>query len=79
MSNLDAQLVAAHAAGDPLTMVGLYGQAADEAAPAAQAFFLTQAMVFALEAGDRRAEALRARLVAMGCEAAPAPPAPPLR
>ena len=63
--SLDAALRAAHAAGDRAALIGLYEQAAEDAGPAA-AFFLTQAWVFALEAGDGRAEALETRLRGMG-------------
>ena len=68
---LDADLLAAHAAGDRDRLVSLYAQAADVAGSAdAAGFYLTHAFVFALEAGDARAEGLRARLAATGREAA---------
>jgi hypothetical protein len=38
------------------------------ATPRARAFYLTHAYVFALEAGDPRAAALKARLVAEGAD-----------
>jgi hypothetical protein len=63
---LDAALLAAHAAGDGRTLVGLYAKAAETVPAPADAFFLTQAWVFALEAGDARATVLQARLQAMG-------------
>lgn len=68
-AQLDARLLAAHAAGDRAALVTLYSEAAD-AAPQAEAgyFYLTQAYVFALEAGHDAAPALRARLVAAGRE-----------
>lgn len=69
MSALEAALLAAHEAGDQAALVTLYARAADSAgSDAAAAFFLTHAYVYALEAGDARAGALRARLVAMGRE-----------
>lgn len=66
MSALEAALLAAHEAGDQAALVTLYARAADSAGSDAAAFFLTHAYVYALEAGDARAGALRARLVAMG-------------
>jgi hypothetical protein len=69
MSTLDAQLLAAHAAGDKAALVALYRQAADAAASQDEtAFFLTNAYIYALEIGHDQAAALRARLVAMGRE-----------
>ncbi|MEM9975183.1 MAG: hypothetical protein AAF771_13470 [Pseudomonadota bacterium] len=67
---LEARILAAHAAGDGAALVTLYRDAADGAErPRVAAFFLTQAYVFALECGHPETGALRARLVAMGCEA----------
>jgi hypothetical protein len=67
---LDAALIAAHAAGDGRGLVALYAGAADAACrtgdAGAEAFFLTQAYVFALEVGAPEAAALHARLVARG-------------
>ncbi|MEX3015637.1 hypothetical protein [Gymnodinialimonas hymeniacidonis] len=65
--DLDAALLAAHEAGDRARLVTLYAEAADANAQA-EAFYLTHAYVFALEAGDARAPALRARLVALGAD-----------
>lgn len=66
---LDAALLAAHAAGDRRALVELYTKAADTAASAeAAGFYLTHAYVFALEAGLPEAAALRARLKAEGRE-----------
>jgi hypothetical protein len=71
-SALDAALIAAHAAGDLSALVRLYAQAADGAEHGmAEAFFLTQAYVFALEAGSADAGPLLARLIDLGCESAP--------
>ena len=69
MSDLDARLLAAHAAGDRRALVALYTEAAGATAdPAAAAFYLTHAYVWALDTGDDAAPALRARLVAEGRE-----------
>ncbi len=66
---LEARILAAHADGDGAALVTLYSEAAEAAGTSgAAAFFLTQAYVFALEAGLPEARPLRARLVAMGCE-----------
>ena len=69
----DAALLAAHAAGDHATLVTLYAAEADRLEAAgeidAACFYLTQAFVFALEAGVPQARALNARLVAHGREA----------
>ncbi|MEM8823198.1 MAG: hypothetical protein AAGF30_06275 [Pseudomonadota bacterium] len=62
----DDLLVAAHDAGDRMTLVTLYLRAADDLDGDARAFFLTQAWIFALEAGDPRADSLRATLSEMG-------------
>jgi hypothetical protein len=68
---LDAVLRAAHARGDTRALVTLYARAADRD-PRAEAFYLTQAYVHALETGAAEAAPLRARLVALGAE----PPGP---
>lgn len=70
---LDAALLAAHARGDRAALIGLYAEAAETAAGTAAAFYLTHAFVFALEAGDTRAPALKARLVALGADVPDAP------
>jgi len=68
-SDLDARLLAAHAAGDAWALVTLYAQAATQAeTETAQAFYLTHAYVFALEVNHPDAHALNAKLVAMGRE-----------
>ena len=80
MTELDAALLAAHAAGDGPALVGLYTRAANAAAtPEAEAFYLTHAHVFALELGHPDAPALRARLVAAGREEPMPPHRLPLR
>ncbi|MBB95271.1 MAG: hypothetical protein CML68_11830 [Rhodobacteraceae bacterium] len=72
MSDLNARLLQAHAAGDHAALVGLYREAAGfEPDEGARGFFLTQAYVFALDCGDGCAADLRASLVAMGRESAP--------
>ncbi len=69
MSELDDRLLAAHARGDQSALIALYTEAADMApSERAAGSYLTHAYVFALEAGDPRAKALRARLVEMGRE-----------
>lgn len=70
MSDLDAAMICAHAAGDRAALIRLYAQAADGAADLdAACFYLTHAYVFALEAAAPEAQALHARLVAHGREA----------
>ncbi len=69
MTDLNAQLLAAHAAGDHLALVALYAQAADRSEDLdAACFFLTQAYVFALEQNAPQVAGLRARLAAEGRE-----------
>ena len=67
---LNAALLAAHARHDLETLVDLYALAADSQEGVgdidAACFFLTQAFVFALEAGVARAAELNRRLVAYG-------------
>ena len=68
-AELDAALLAAHVADDRGALISLYAQASDGANdPVARSFYLTHAYVFALEAGDRRSAALKARLVSEGAE-----------
>lgn len=70
MSDLDAAMIKAHNRADRAALIRLYTQAADLANSLdAACFFLTQAYVFALEAGADEAQALHARLVAHGREA----------
>lgn len=69
MSDLDHALLMAHDSGDGQALVTLYTQAADAATDEdAQSFYLTHAMVFALEIGDPRATDLRSKLVSLGRE-----------
>ncbi len=67
---LDASLIAAHADGDTDKLSGLYERAASALMRAgdidAACFFLTQAYVFALEAGASDAERLKNLLAARG-------------
>ncbi|MFY1706618.1 hypothetical protein [Tritonibacter scottomollicae] len=67
---LHAAILAAHAQHDLERLVDLYAIAADskevEGDVDATCFFLTQAFVFALEAGAARAHELNRRLVAYG-------------
>lgn len=69
-SALDASLIAAHADGDCAQLSGLYDRVASALMRAgdtdAACFFLTQAYVFALEAGASDAERLRRLLAAHG-------------
>ena len=69
---LDAALLKAHADGDGPALARLYTQAADLAQTdgdaQAMCFYLTQAYVFALEAGSTDAPLLHARLLAEGRE-----------
>ncbi len=67
---LEADLLAAHGRGDKAALVTLYQAAAAQAPDApSRAFFLTHAMVFALELGHPAAAAIKADLIAMGCDA----------
>jgi hypothetical protein len=66
--DLDARLLAAHAAGDRAALAGLYGEAAAMNSGAPAAFFLVQAYVFALDAGLAMAADLHAALKAEGRE-----------
>lgn len=69
MTSLEDQLLAAHAAGDKATLARLYAKAADAApSDAERGFFLTQAYVFALDAGDPIATRLKQDLVRLGRE-----------
>jgi hypothetical protein len=66
---LDAALERAHAAGDAPSLAALYARAAEiSPGPDAAAFFLTQAYVWALDAGEPAAADLHARLKAAGRE-----------
>ena len=70
LAALEAALLAAHARGDCDALVTLYAAAADRMERRgeidATCFFLTQAFVFALEAGVERTAELNRRLVAYG-------------
>ncbi len=67
MSDLDAQLLAAHERGDNPALVTLYGAAADQAATLdAECFYLTHAYIFALELRHPDTETLHARLAVHG-------------
>lgn len=71
MTTIDARLLEAHAADDKQALAALYQEAASIAeTPDAEAFFLTHAYVFALEAGLPLADQLRTRLVTLGREPA---------
>lgn len=70
MKDLDARLLAAHTAGDAQGLVALYTEAAQASADDnARAFYLTHALVFALETNHPHASPLRSALVAMGRDA----------
>ncbi|KAJ03506.1 hypothetical protein JQT66_05825 [Sulfitobacter mediterraneus] len=80
MTDLDRDLLAAHAAGDTSALVALYAQAAEAANNTDQAaFYLTHAHVFAMEIGHPDTPALRQRLIDMGRESPLPAPNPPLR
>ena len=80
MSRLESELLAAHGRSDHPALIALYTQAADASSTAdSAAFFLTQAYVFALEAGHPDAGALHRRLILAGREQQLQPPSPPKR
>lgn len=69
MTDLNAQMLAAHEANDLQKLVELYSLAAQSVKGVdAACFYLTHAYIFALELGDARAEVLRAQLVTHGRE-----------
>ena len=72
LADIEKAILDAHAQGDGLRLAALYCEAADlyEAAGDVDAacFFLTQAMVFALQDGADLAQTLRRRLHAYGRE-----------
>lgn len=64
---LDAALITAHAQNDIAALIQLYTQAAEDADNTdAACFYLTQAFVFALQAGQAEAVTLNQRLAAYG-------------
>lgn len=69
---LDARLLDAHRRGDGAAMANIYVEAANGAEADGDAdraaFLLTQAWIFALEAGLSLARDIHARLVSMGRE-----------
>ena len=67
-ATLEADLLAAHDAGDEAALAVLYANAAEAVAPDRDraAFYLTQAYVFALSSGAPTASKLKARLAQMG-------------
>jgi hypothetical protein len=65
VTGLDEELQAAHRHRDNAALIGLCQRAATGRA---EAFWLTQAWVYALEADDVRANTLRQRLQALGAE-----------
>lgn len=70
-SDLNTRLLAAHTSDNRLALIALYQEAASYANDdTARGFYLTHAYVYALEAGDLRADGLRSALVAMGREPA---------
>ncbi len=67
MNALDARLLAAHAGRDGRALIALYQEAAASVTDeTARAFYLTHALVFALEAGAPEADGIAAALHAMG-------------
>lgn len=80
MSDLNAALLAAHAAGDSAALVAIYQQAAAEALDQDnRAFLLTHAHIYALEMDHPDTPALRAALIALGREIPLAEPEPKRR
>ncbi|MFQ6548961.1 hypothetical protein AADZ90_013460 [Aestuariibius sp. 2305UL40-4] len=68
---LNDAILAAHAASDKAALATLYRKAADRLEPADEdqlCFLLTQAYIFALDAGTAEAENLHRRLVSLGRE-----------
>lgn len=69
---IEGAILAAHAAGDGARLAALYRRAGLSFLQAgktdAGAFYLTNAYIFALEAGDPLADDLHRRLVALGRE-----------
>lgn len=70
LSMLDTAIINAHESGDRSGIMALYHEAAlrfeEDGLVDGAAFFLTQAYVFALEAGDSLATDIAAKLRAMG-------------
>lgn len=67
--SLEAKLLEAHGRQDKAALAELYAQAADQAKGVeAECFFLTQAYIFALDAGGPSAKDLHRRLKARGRE-----------
>jgi hypothetical protein len=67
MTDLDTQLLAAHASGDKAALVTLYTAAADQAGSVdAACFYLTHAYIFALDLGHADTAHLHARLAEHG-------------
>ncbi len=65
--DLDTRLLEAHGRNDLSALVTLYTEAADTADETdAEMFYLTHALVYALDLGDPRAVGLRVRLGAAG-------------
>lgn len=68
-ASLSERLLTAHAENDAAELVALYQQAAETTPDETiKGFYLTQAYIFALEAGDPAAPNIKAMLVAMGRE-----------
>ena len=69
MTELDARLLTAHAAGDANALVTLYQEAARSTdTETARGFYLTHAHIFALEVNHKDAGNLRQTLIEMGRE-----------
>lgn len=69
MKPLETRLLAAHAAADRATLVGLYEEAGFGATTdTARGFYLTQAYVYALDTGHPNSGVLHARLKQLGRE-----------
>lgn len=71
LEGIDQALLAAHVENDHKKLVFLYSQAGAELIEAdidGACFYYTQALVFALESGDKRADEIREILIANGRE-----------
>lgn len=66
MTDLNTRLLNAHQSADPLTLSGLYHEASQISHGTPRAFYLTHALVYALEAGSQTAQSIEDELRQMG-------------